>query len=394
MPFLSKDWRDPGDQWVRYDGGWEKRKTLSNETSQLSSSYSTTSTNDGVNNTTTTTKKGNELVAVDKDGNFVNRHMQVNRNVWLRLSSNSSRRQPFCQITLKNTPEVAGANGLADALIRLDFISALADMRRFSYVTSLMHILFSHERFRMLSGASQRILFKMLEVTADQVYFKRADEHVLRSLLEQLHTTLAIYNVWGSYLGSASLFNQHAESRRKITDLVERMQTEYKQDLASPGLTERLPEECVREILLRLDTGEDIVRAGDACALMGGIAKETRIWRELVQSHFTPAQIAYVVNTKPQLQEDWEEIYKRSRRKFGLRETYTEMLALCRKCQSLFWSSIGHPCFVREHHASASSEDGSGSDTSSSSSASSPPVASAKHHVPVTPSTFLTFFSV
>ena len=79
-------------------------------------------------------------------------------------------------------------------------------------------------------------------------------------------------------------------------------QTEYKQDLASPGLTERLPEECVREILLRLDTGEDIVRAGDACALMGGIAKETRIWRELVQSHFTPDQIAYVVNTKPQLQ--------------------------------------------------------------------------------------------
>ena len=78
MPFLSKDWRDPGDQWVRYDGGWEKRKTLSNETSQLSSSYSTTSTNDGVNNTTTTTtKKGNELVAVDRDGNFVNRHMQV-----------------------------------------------------------------------------------------------------------------------------------------------------------------------------------------------------------------------------------------------------------------------------------------------------------------------------
>ena len=57
--------------------------------------------------------------------------LQVNRNVWLRLSSNSSRRQPFCQITLKNTPEVAGANGLADALIRLDFISALADMRRF-----------------------------------------------------------------------------------------------------------------------------------------------------------------------------------------------------------------------------------------------------------------------
>ena len=64
----------------------------------------------------------------------------------------------------------------------------------------------------------------MAEPAAYQVYYKRMQEDVLRSLLEQLHTTLAIYNVWGSYLGSANLFRQHAESRRKITDLVERMQ--------------------------------------------------------------------------------------------------------------------------------------------------------------------------
>ena len=60
----------------------------------------------------------------------------MNRNVWLRLD-NSRGRKPFCQITLKNTPEVAGANGLADALIRLDFISALADQRRFRLVNNL-----------------------------------------------------------------------------------------------------------------------------------------------------------------------------------------------------------------------------------------------------------------
>ena len=51
MPFLSKDWRDPGDQWVRYDGGWEKRKTLSvaaavTATEQLSSSFSPPSTSE------------------------------------------------------------------------------------------------------------------------------------------------------------------------------------------------------------------------------------------------------------------------------------------------------------------------------------------------------------
>jgi hypothetical protein len=28
MPFLSKDWRSPGEKWVRYEGGWEMRKTV------------------------------------------------------------------------------------------------------------------------------------------------------------------------------------------------------------------------------------------------------------------------------------------------------------------------------------------------------------------------------
>ena len=28
MPFLSKDWRSPGEKWVRYGGGWEMRKTV------------------------------------------------------------------------------------------------------------------------------------------------------------------------------------------------------------------------------------------------------------------------------------------------------------------------------------------------------------------------------
>ena len=28
MPFLSKDWRSPGEEWVRYEGGWERTKTV------------------------------------------------------------------------------------------------------------------------------------------------------------------------------------------------------------------------------------------------------------------------------------------------------------------------------------------------------------------------------
>ena len=140
-------------------------------------------------------------------------------------------------------------------------------------------------------------------------------------------------------------------------------------------MIEQLPEECIREILLRLDRTDDIERAGNACTTMSNITKEKRIWRELVQTHFSRAQIEYVVHQKPHLkeQQNYQEIYKRLRRRFGLRETYTEMLSLCRRCQALFWTSIGHPCFVPEY--SDCSSDSSGAEDVSEGS---------EHYVPVT----------
>ena len=78
----------------------------------------------------------------------------------------------------------------------------------------------------------------LLEVVADTVYSNdgikkedggRRNEHVLRRLLEQLHTTMAIYHVWGSpFLGGGHLIKQHRDTRQKITGFVEKMQVRLK----------------------------------------------------------------------------------------------------------------------------------------------------------------------
>ena len=67
----------------------------------------------------------------------------------------------------------------------------------------------------------------MLEEMADSVYKSNVNEHVLRKLLDELHATLSIYHVWGSHLGSKQLFKQHLESKRKITEIVEKMQVRF-----------------------------------------------------------------------------------------------------------------------------------------------------------------------
>jgi hypothetical protein len=43
------------------------------------------------------------------------------------------RTQPYCPITLKNTREVAGFNELAEAMLRLDMIQAVKDIRYSSF---------------------------------------------------------------------------------------------------------------------------------------------------------------------------------------------------------------------------------------------------------------------
>ena len=102
------------------------------------------------------------------------------------------------------------------------------------------------------------------------------------------------------------------------------MQTEYKQDLAAPGLVESLPEECIREILLRLNDPSDIIRAGESCITMDRIACEKRVWRELVQTHFTKAQVEFVLAEKPELKDnkDWQALHTALRRRYGIRQVH------------------------------------------------------------------------
>ena len=70
----------------------------------------------------------------------------------------------------------------------------------------------------------QTFLHRMLEEMSEVVYANDRHEHVLRKLLDEVNATMSIYHVWGSHLGSAHLFRQHLESRRRITEIVEKTQ--------------------------------------------------------------------------------------------------------------------------------------------------------------------------
>lgn len=56
-----------------------------------------------------------------------------------------------------------------------------------------------------------------------------------------------------------------------------------------------LPEECVREIILRINDHRDLEASSTAWTLMAALASEQRVWRELTQFHFTKPQIDQMI---------------------------------------------------------------------------------------------------
>ncbi|CAH1115830.1 unnamed protein product [Psylliodes chrysocephalus] len=306
MPFISKDWRSPGETWVKTQEGWEKKKVLEN------------------------CKTSSKILRSDSSE---------------EESDPDTAIQPHCHITIKCTKEIAGFNEFDEAVKRLDFRSAVRDVRRFNYICALLELLIG-QQMTALSGCSQKVLLAMLEEVASHATTSQHNPRGFRQLLGNLRALRSAERgaCWGGPLGSQVLWHQHATKIERILNMAAQMQ--IREPNTQPKLLQ-LPEECIREIILRLSDHRDLTASAESCEQMAAIVSEQRIWRELVKFHFTSQQVELVL-PKDSNQIDWKEVYHSLKKTFGLNEErqYAEMLSLCRYCRCLFWRSLGHPCIA------------------------------------------------
>lgn len=379
MPFISKDWRSPGEEWVKTEEGWEKKKIL--ECSNLDQNNFDTrfSDNDDYceDRISASWITENCMQQSGEDSNKENKiafyKSQRSRNN--TISDNTI--QPHCHITIKCTKEIAGFNGLSDAFKRLDFKSAVHDVRRFHYICKLLDLLITY-KLPALSGCAQKVLFKMLEEVAQQVSTSQQNIHLLNKLLDQLRVMIDCA-CWGHPLGSTQLWENHLNTINRIVDIANSIRIREPSDDVFPKL-ENLPEECIREVLLRLADHKDLEASSKAYSVMARLCDEQRIWKELCRFHFSQQQIKFVLESnEPRNSVDWQCIYHKLRKAFGLREEYAEIIQLCRNCRCLFWKSIGHPCIAdKDPNFMEKLQD----------------VDKSSLHVPIPPQAFLTFFSL
>lgn len=281
---------------------------------------------------------------------------------------------PHYHITIRCTREIAGFNGLTEAVKRLDFRRSVRDRKRFHYICAFL-LLVSNKGIASLPGSAQRQLLQMVEEVASHGEFLRRKQktgmrvklllfsftvndsqqhpNVLRGLALKLEHLVNQENqkCWGKPLGSTYLWQEHMARIKRIQLVASQIEIREPDPEARPKLYE-LPEECVREIILCIADHRDLEAAAEAWETMAKLVSEQRTWRELTHFHFNKQQINTILDLEKIKQmgetKDWKQIYHQLRRTYGVKTDYqfAEVLALCRSCCCLFWPSDGHPCIV------------------------------------------------
>jgi F-box protein 25/32 len=169
MPFMGKDWRAPGETWIRinHTSGWEQIKlrpiqlSSSLETSSLpflpfeenevkrhSSSASLCSTEEGSNlgSSSLTSSSSGSVIRSDSDESV------YDEDEWI----------PHCFVKTTKSREFIGCTSMSEAFHRLDIARAVVDVRRFNYICRVVQILVE-EKLRNLSASARRHLFAIIQ---------------------------------------------------------------------------------------------------------------------------------------------------------------------------------------------------------------------------------------
>ncbi|KAJ8270522.1 hypothetical protein GJAV_G00115910 [Gymnothorax javanicus] len=337
MPFLGQDWRSPGWSWIKTEDGWKRFEFydhhLRGNDNELESE---------------------ELQEENKENLIVGNVCEVATKKQKKdFLNNSTKSQFFYQekwiyIQKESTRERHGYCTLGEAFNRLDFSSAIQDIRRFNYVVKLLQLI-AKSQLTSLSGAAQKNYFNILEKIVRKVLEDQQNPRLVRGLLQDLSSTLCILirevgksvlvgniNIWVSRLETILSWQQqlcNLQIPKKMTN----------------GLTlSDLPLHMQNNILYKFSDGWDIINLGQTTSTFHMLSEDRQLWKKLCQFHFAEKQFCRHLNLSEKGHVDWKLMYFTLRKYYPIREQYGDTLHFCRHCSVLFWKDLGHPCTAKD----------------------------------------------
>lgn len=343
MPFLGQDWRSPGWSWVKTDDGWKRcepwREDLDPERAQRSGPH------------------GIILNSEDEEIFTNGEHGYASKKRKKDHFGNDSNTQCFFRekwiyVHKESTKERHGYCTLGEAFTRLDFSSAVQDVRRFSYVVRLLQLI-AKSQLTSLSGVAQKNYFNILDKIVHKVLDDHQNPRLIKDLLQDLSSTLCtlVRGVGKSVLvGNINIWVCRLETVLAWQQQLQNLQVTP----GNHGLSlSDLPLHMLNNILHRLSDGWDIVTLGQVSPTLRTLSEDRRLWKKLCQYHFAEKQFCRHLILSEKGHVEWKLMYFALQKCYPTREQYGDTLLFCRHCSTLFWKDCrlalllqdsGHPC--------------------------------------------------
>ncbi|XP_044274828.1 F-box only protein 25 isoform X3 [Varanus komodoensis] len=325
MPFLGQDWRSPGWRWIKTEDGWKRCEPCSSELEDE---------DNRLNDISHAVLLGNdEIYAADCE--FASKK---------RKKDHCFFREKWIYVHKESTRERHGYCTLGEAFNRLDFSSAIQDIRRFNYVVKLLQLI-AKSQLTSLSGAAQKNYFNILDKIVCKVLEDQYNPRLIKDLLQDLSSALCMLirgvgksvlvgniNIWICRLERILLWQQQLNNLQVTKQI-------------SDGLTlSDLPLHMLNNILYRFSDGWDIITLGQVTPTLYMLSEDRQLWKKLCQYHFAEKQFCRHLILSEKGHIDWKLMYFALQKYYPIKEQYGDTLHFCRHCSILFWKDTGHPC--------------------------------------------------
>ncbi|TSP79433.1 F-box only protein 25 [Bagarius yarrelli] len=214
-------------------------------------------------------------------------------------------KERWIYVQKESTRERHGYCTLGEAFNRLDFSSAIQDVRRFNYVVKLLHLI-AKSQLTSLSGAAQKNYFNVLEKIVRKALDDHQNPRLIKALLQDLSSVLG------------TLIREQISDGMTLSDLPLHMQN---------------------NILYKFSDAFDIINLGQATPTLHMLSEDRQLWKKLCQFHFAEKQKGHV---------DWKLMFFTLQKYYPKKEQYGDTLHFCRHCSILFWKDSGHPCTAND----------------------------------------------
>ncbi|XP_048353755.1 F-box only protein 25 isoform X2 [Sphaerodactylus townsendi] len=337
MPFLGQDWRSPGWRWIKTEDGWKRCEPccseLEDENSNLNISHDIILNDD-------------EVIYSAEDCEFTSKKRKKDhfRN---NAKSQCFYREKWIYVHKESTKERHGYCTLGEAFNRLDFSSAIQDIRRFNYVVKLLQLI-ARSQLTSLSGAAQKNYFNILGKIVRKVLEDQYNPRLIKDLLQDLSSALCNLRSVGKsvLIGNIDIWICRLETILLWQQQLNNLQMTKQ---VNDGFTlSDLPLHMLNNILYRFSDGWDIITLGQVTPTLYMLSEDRQLWKKLCQYHFTEKQFCRHLILSEKGLIDWKLMYFALQKYYPIKEQYGDTLHFCRHCSILFWKDMGHPCTAND----------------------------------------------